>query len=98
MQGEWENKHNPNESISDTNLQSGIVPRSVEMIFDALTEKKSPEWNQTVVQLSCVEIYCDSVQDLLDPRNREASYMTKHHKWKATNMQVRDKQDVGIIL
>ena len=24
--------------------------------------------------------------------------MTKHHKWKATNMLVRDKQDVGMIL
>jgi kinesin family protein C1 len=49
MQGEWDNHGNLNDSISDTNPQSGIVPRAVEMIFDALAEKKSVNWTKTVV-------------------------------------------------
>ena len=47
----------------------GLVPRSVEMIFQHLRKYKKEEWAEVKVTLSCFEIHIENVRDLLDPTN-----------------------------
>lgn len=58
----------------DTNKDSehGIVPRSVDLIFDTLQKYQDDGilTNESKVMISCIEIYRDVVQDLFDPSNR----------------------------
>jgi len=67
------------------------------MIFNEL-QKMSPQnervWSQSKVMLSCIEIYKDDVKDLLVQTNIEKHYMTNGIKFQATEIEVRDKEDV----
>lgn len=59
------------ESQSETH--QGIIPRAVDLIFDTLNKYKQDGvmTSDTTVKLSCIELYCDQLQDLLDIDNKQ---------------------------
>ena len=57
-------------TMQGTPENRGLVPRSVEMIFSEVEErKKFAGCEGAKVSLSCFEIYMDNVTDLLDTTN-----------------------------
>ena len=56
----------------------GIIPRAVQLIFDTLDKyKKDGVLTQdTKVSMSCIELHCDLLQDLLDINNKCTQMMT----------------------
>jgi kinesin family protein 5 len=56
-------------SKSKLDALSGIIPRAVFRVFDALEEKTQSGAIQASVQASFLEIYCEEIRDLLNPGN-----------------------------
>ncbi len=75
----------------------GLVPRCVKMMFETLKKYEKDQWKQILVTISCFEIHIETVRDLLDPKNESAQIMT-NQKFKATELEVRDFEDVDFIL
>lgn len=50
----------------------GIIPRSVDLIFETLEKYKIDGvlTSDTSVAMSCVELHCETLQDLLNPDNK----------------------------
>jgi len=76
----------------------GLVPRSVNMIFQHLRKYKKDEWTDTKVTLSCIEIHIENVRDLLDPSNQQAQIMTNFGKFKPTEVTVDEAEGVAYLL
>lgn len=56
----------------DDNEHKGIIPRAMELIFDTLNKYKMDGVlsSDSIVTMSCIELHCETLQDLLDPNNR----------------------------
>ena len=50
----------------------GIIPRAVELIFDTLQKYKDDGvlTQETCVKMSCLELHCETIQDLLNIENK----------------------------
>ena len=57
MVGDFENKKN-----------KGIIPRAFDYIFDEMSKDTEHKYN---ISISFIQIYLESIQDLLEPKNRE---------------------------
>ena len=57
MVGDFENKKN-----------KGIIPRSFDYIFEEISKDKEHKYN---VMVSFIQIYLESMQDLLEPKNKD---------------------------
>ena len=77
----------------------GIVPRSVDSIFQLLQKitERDPSKNFKV-KMSCYEIHVETVRDLLDPQNSEAQIMTKQSKFKPCEIEVTEYGNVDFLL
>ncbi len=49
--------------------EMGLVPRSVQMVFETLKTYEKSEWEHISVTLSCTEIHIETVRDLLCTTN-----------------------------
>jgi kinesin family member C1 len=76
----------------------GLVPRSVNMVFETLQKYQKEDWQKVQVSLSCFEIHIETVRDLLDPKNEQVQFMTNQGKFKTTEIEVRDASDVDFVL
>lgn len=76
----------------------GLVPRSVRMVFEHLAKYQNEDWKKTQVSLSCFEIHIETVRDLLDPKNEQVQIMTNQLKFKPTEIEVRNAEDVDFVL
>ena len=76
----------------------GLVPRSVNMIFDQLKLIEKEEWKEVKVTLSCIEIHIETVKDLLDTKNQQAQIMTNPSKFKPTEVTVEEAKGVNYLL
>ena len=76
----------------------GLVPRSVNMIFQHVRKYKKDEWTDVKVTLSCIEIHIENVRDLLDPSNQQAQIMTNFGKFKPTEVTVDEAEGVTYLL
>ena len=57
MVGDFENKKT-----------KGIIPRSFDYIFEEISKDKEHKYN---VMVSFIQIYLESMQDLLEPKNKD---------------------------
>jgi hypothetical protein len=67
MLGNIQNSNNTN-SFKDSNPDKGIMIRSVEYLFSQMTKTTSPKINY-YVSASYLELYNDTIIDLLAPSN-----------------------------
>lgn len=57
--------------------QQGIIPQLCEDLFARVTESRSPDLSYSV-EVSYMEIYCERVRDLLNPKNRGHLRVREH--------------------
>lgn len=76
----------------------GLVPRSVNMIFETLQKYKEQDWRNVKLMMSCFEIHIETVRDLLDPTNEIAQIMTNQNKFKLHEIEVTQISDVEFVL
>lgn len=72
----------------------GLVPRSVKMIFEMMSDRM----DNVKVTLSCFEIHIETVRDLLDPSNEQSQIMTNQGKFKPLELEVRSFSDVEFVM
>lgn len=65
----------------DDKNQRGIIPRSFDQIFDTISNNKEMKYN---VYLSFIQIYLETIQDLLEPTNE--------------NIRIREDPEQGVHL
>lgn len=68
--------------------EMGLVPRSVEMIFDTLDSYSPKDYDFVEVSMSCIEVYIEKVRDLLDESNF-TSNKTEVPKFKPSEAKVQ---------
>ena len=47
----------------------GLIPRTIEMVFEDVQKWMKDGWEYATVTLSCMEIYINTVRDLIDSKN-----------------------------
>ena len=52
----------------DNETYKGIIPRSFDYIFSQIKQDKEHKYN---ISISFIQIYLESIQDLLEPKNKE---------------------------
>jgi len=76
----------------------GVIPRSIQMVFESVEQYKKEKWPWIQITLSCIEIHKETVRDLLDPHNQTLQIMTANQKFKQSEVEVRNLEEVDIVL
>jgi len=59
--------------------QKGIIPQMCEDLFDRIDLLKQTQSLQATVEVSYMEIYCERVRDLLNPKNKNSNLKVREH-------------------
>lgn len=59
--------------------QKGIIPLMCEELFQRIEEMSSTQDIQCTVEVSYMEIYCERVRDLLNPKNKNNNLKVREH-------------------
>jgi kinesin family protein C1 len=58
-------------TMQGTQEEPGLIPRSVNLIFNTIDTYKKDGFlvEGTEVKISCIELHCETIKDLLDPEH-----------------------------
>lgn len=70
----------------------GIIPRTVEILFDDIAKLETQEW-KFEIECSFQEIYCDEIRDLLEPAN-SMKQLNKASSYEPTVVKVTEATEV----
>lgn len=59
--------------------QKGIIPQMCEDLFRRIVELRESNGVQSTVEVSYMEIYCERVRDLLNPKNKNNNLKVREH-------------------
>ena len=59
--------------------QKGIIPQMCEDLFDRIDNIAAEQETQCTVEVSYMEIYCERVRDLLNPKNKNNNLKVREH-------------------
>lgn len=59
--------------------QKGIIPQMCEDLFERIRKLKDTQNVQSTVEVSYMEIYCERVRDLLNPKNKNNNLKVREH-------------------
>jgi kinesin family protein 1 len=59
--------------------QKGIIPQMCEELFERIENLTSDNNSQCTVEVSYMEIYCERVRDLLNPKNKNNNLKVREH-------------------
>lgn len=76
--------------------QKGIIPRSVEILFEYINNYKETGWEFSI-KASFQEIYLEQIRDLLLPSN-SMKHLNKCTKYEPTIVEVNEAEDVYYLL
>lgn len=76
--------------------QKGIIPRSVEILFEHISNYKEAGWEFSI-KANFQEIYLEEIRDLLLPSN-SMKHLTKCTKYEPTIVEVNEAEDVYYLL
>ena len=76
--------------------QKGIIPRSVEILFEHINNYKETGWEFSI-KANFQEIYLEQIRDLLLPSN-SMKHLNKCTKYEPTIVEVNEAEDVYYLL
>ena len=88
-------------TMSGTRQSPGIISRSVNLLFNTIEQYLTDGVliEGTEVKVSCIELYCDTIRDLLDPdRHPETQVVKEGKRFKPLEILVTCQEDVSSII
>lgn len=88
-------------TMSGTKENPGLISRSVSLLFTTIDKYMTDGvlMEGTEVKISCIELYCDTIKDLLDPeRGPECHVVNEGKRFKPLEVLVTCLQDVSSIM